>query len=210
MIQQRQSAHKVWIGDLLHSTYLPGEGEFEPHLFLVREKKISRVNIIATVVNKYQSEGYSYLDLDDGSGSLRAKFWAEDIKFTQHVNLGHLVLVVGKCRKFNNEIYIQPELIRILDNPLWAKLRKIELEKEYGSPQNSITESLNKQTEDLIPATESSRRKLLQLISQSEEIAYDQLIKESGIGVQEVDSLIKELIMEGEIYMPRPGIIRII
>ena len=104
MIQPRQPAHKIWINDLLNSSYLPGEGEFEPHFFIVHGKKISRVNLIATVINKYESDAYSYLDLDDGSGTLRAKFWAEDIKFVKKVNLGNLILVVGKCRKFNNEI----------------------------------------------------------------------------------------------------------
>ena len=86
-------------------------------------------------------------------------------------------------------------------------IAKSELEKEYGRPQKPVEE--NMQTEQL-GATESSRRKLLQLIGRSEEITYDQLVKEAGIEIQEVDSVIKELIMEGEIYMPKPGVIRII
>ena len=210
MVQARQTAYKVWISDLVNSVFEKGEGQWDPHFFLVNGKKISRVNIIANVVNKYDSEGYSYVDLDDGSGMIRAKLWSEDVKFIKNVEVGNLVLVVGRSKKFNEEIYLIPEIIKVLDNNVWAKVRRKELEREYGEPKKVVNVSNSKMDEKVEVVSESARQKILGLIGKKDEISYDDLMKDSDVDDKEVETIINELVREGEIYMPRPGIIRLI
>ena len=63
----RQTAYKVRIKDLFSGTYAKEEGEFGINYVLFKNKKISRVNIIANVIEKYENEDKSYgvIDFDD-------------------------------------------------------------------------------------------------------------------------------------------------
>jgi len=55
---QRQTAFKIWLSELDDSVFVKSSKEFEPSYFLVKDKKISRVNVIATIVNKNITEAY--------------------------------------------------------------------------------------------------------------------------------------------------------
>jgi len=216
MIQGRHVAYKIWISDLLTSIYQKNEGEWESHYFLIDEKKISRVNIIARVISKYLREdgGYAFFELDDGSGIIRTKLWGEDVRLSNGLEIGDLVLVIGRPRKYNNEIYLLPEILRFLENWEWAKLRKLELEKEYGvrniqtQEKSPLMNTDEEKESGLIYQT--SRLKILSFLHKEEEVHYESLIKNIGMNEKEVESIIKELVKEGEIYMPRPGILRVI
>ena len=212
MTQIRQIAYKVWISDLLNGDYKKNEGEWEPNFVTVRGRDISRVNLIVNIVNKFMHENGTYLsfDLDDGSGIIRAKTWREDADFFKYINVGDLILIIGRPRKYNEEIYLVPEIMKVLDNVLWAKVRKLDLENEYGKP-TSLKEPISNTNEfqegDI---NQNDRKKILNIISKQEEISYDLLIKTAGMDEKRVESTIKELIKEGEIYTPRPNMLKVI
>ena len=133
-VQQRQTACKAWIGDLLKGN-LAFDGE-RFNFIEVAHKKIFRVNIIANVIDKYESENpekqYSALTLDDASGQMRVKTFGGDTKKLSDVNIGDTILVVGQLRYFNNELYVIPEIIRQLDEK-WLIVRKLELDEQYDA-----------------------------------------------------------------------------
>ncbi len=132
-LQKRNTAYKLWISDLLNA-HLNNGGAV--NFFKIRDKEVHRVNIVANVVFKFDSTDNSYgsLTIDDGSGSIRLKAWREDTAIFDGVKVGDMVLVIGRPRSFNNEVYINPELIKVLDDPNWELVRKLELLKEFGPP----------------------------------------------------------------------------
>lgn len=199
----RQTAYKIRIKDLFSGTYVIEEGEWAPNYILFKDKKISRVNVIANIIDKYENEDKSYgaIDLDDGTAVIKGKVWKEDVQLLENINIGDPVLVIGKVKEFNNERYLMPEIIKVLDNTAWAELRKIELEKIYGKEPQEV---------EIKEPTISSRQKVLSFIEKSEEVNEEELLNKIELDKEEVLKVINELIKEGEIYRPTPGCLRIV
>ena len=217
MAQGRQTAYKIWISDLLNGEYHKEAGEWDPNYVLARNKKISRANIIASVIDVFSNEdgGYKNIEIDDGSGKIKVKAWKDDVKIIENIRIGYLVLLIGRVREFDNEIYLTPEIVKTLQNSSWAKLRRLELVKEYGEPllKQEVKNAENSSESQPVFAekfTENLRQKILRIVGGEEEMTYDDLINESGLDEEEVKNIVKELIKEGEIYTPRPGFIRAI
>jgi RPA family protein len=105
--------------------------------------QVSRVNIIATVVDRYQAtqerltedgKGFATITLDDGTGVIRAKMWGELAAKIADIQVGDLVLVVGRIRSYQGETYINGEVIRQLENPNWETVRLMELKLSRAAP----------------------------------------------------------------------------
>ncbi len=217
MVQGRQTAYKVWLADLLQGVYYREEGEWDPNYVLVRNMKISRVNIIATVVDKYVGEGLGHasLEIDDGSSKIQVKAWKNDVGLIDHVNLGDLILFIGRAREFNGILYLTPEIVKVLPTILWGKLRKLELLRLYGKPfikdpDKGNSFGLLESPHAELEVTHSTRKKILDIIGSADEVSYDMLISQSGLPEDEIENVVKELIKEGEVYMPRPNYLRCI
>lgn len=231
----RQTAYKCWISSLIKGRYIKQEGKWEPNYIQTEKEKVSRVNIIANVVMKYKSEDGNYVSvvLDDGSDTIRVKTWREDTALLKNIETGDMVMIIGRPREYQDEIYITPEIVKQIENPNWELVRKLELIKKYGRPnaqQHLIEEEpqieRNKEeidvpvTEEIIEEeivedikeqpTETLRQKILNIIEKVEEVDIQTLIKETNIPESEVESLIQELLKEGEIYESRPGILKVI
>ncbi|HKL23596.1 MAG TPA: OB-fold nucleic acid binding domain-containing protein, partial [Candidatus Nanoarchaeia archaeon] len=108
---KRNIAYKYRIGDILLAKPIFDNDKF---IYLeLGEKKISRVNVIGNIVDKYDSEGekqYSFFTLDDGSGQIKLKVFGEDTQKFKGITQGQTVAVIGTIRNWNNETYIQPEI----------------------------------------------------------------------------------------------------
>ena len=105
--QARQTAFKVWISDLSSNHLTKQDGEWAPSYILIKDKKVSRVNLIASVVMKYENDEktYSNVVLDDGSAQIRVKTWREDTRLLEGFEIGNTILVIGRPREYNSEIY---------------------------------------------------------------------------------------------------------
>ena len=93
---------------------------------------------MAAVIDKQSSESLITLTLDDGSGNIQAKTFNEDIKKLQDINIGDFVLIIGKPRKYNEQLFIAVEIAKKID-PVWGKVRKLELPQEKNSPTQEKT-----------------------------------------------------------------------
>ena len=200
---KRNIAFKLRIGDVLL-----GKPIFEAEKFLYLEwgeKKISRVNIIGNIVDKYESEGdrkYIFFKLDDGSGQISLKVFGDDVEKFKGVVQGQTVAVIGVLRNWNNETYIQPEIISD-KNPQYLLLRKLEIEKNLKKDIKPIEKK-----EEIVAVKD----KILDLIKISEEsggIDSDEIImKFRDVSPDVINQEIKRLLEEGIIFEPRPGRIR--
>ncbi len=201
---------------------MKGSGEFDPGYISVRNLHVSRVNIIATVVEKFFKDDQSYASVlvDDSSGYLSLKLWKENTKLFTPLNIGDLILLVGKVREYNNTIYVSPDIVKRLDNPAWAKLRRTELVQLYGQPalvaqeQESIRNEPSPETivqEERVTEEPVNKRQiildLIETLSSPEGADRMHIILQSRI--PEADALIQELIKEGEIFEASPGKLKI-
>jgi RPA family protein len=134
--------------------------------------QISRVNVVATVVDRYeatqerlgeQGKGFATVTLDDGTGVIRVKMWGElSAKLTQ-LQVGDLVLVVGRVRSFQGETYINGEIIRRLEDPNWETVRLLELSASRSNPHR-LEQQFSTEVLEFAPpqeeASSSTQRKI--------------------------------------------------
>ena len=164
------------------------------------------MNLIATVIDRQVSSSLVTLVLDDSTGIIQARSFNEDIKKVTGINVGDTVLIIGRPRKFNDQIFITIEISRKID-VLWSKVRKIELQKEFSL--------LDKQSAEIKsqPNHNIENEKILELIKENDDgngVDIDQIILSSGLDESEAHEVISELIKQGEIYEPKPNKIKIL
>ena len=220
---QRNTAYKVWIADLISGRYVKGQEQFESGYVEIKGNKISRVNIVGGVIDKFSGNNYVSVNLDDGSGVLRLKVWNEFVSLFSEVSVGDLVLIVGKVRDYNNSIYVAPEVVRKLDNPLWFKARKLELTKKYGevqrvenvTPEVSVGNSEDDEmvmnvVEEKMGDSGSSREVLLSLIEKldfGDGADLGEVVKKSGFN--EANQIVEDLLRDGEVFEIHKGKLRV-
>ena len=197
----RQTAYKVWIGTLMKGKVIQ---ETEKSISLdIGAKKVSRVNLIASVVDKYSDENKPYVSatLDDSTGQIRVKAFADFTNILSDINIGDTVLIIGMIRTFNNEIYVTPEIAKVIE-PKWGLVRKLELLKEYGKFESEVKSAPENQA--------SGRERVLIILKENVSgMDIDKIIMQlHDIDVAEINNIILGLISDGLIYEPMPGKLR--
>jgi len=195
----RATAYKLKIGDILRGKPII---ENERLKFLeLGNRQIARVNIVANIIDKYEQEGekkYLSLTIDDASGQLRIKAFADDVDKFNSVGQGDTVMVIGFVRTYNDELYIQPEIIKPQD-PRYLLVRKLELEKEM--PVEVKKEEIK-----------AVKDQIIEMIKKAEDdggIDVDKIIMELKTSSTDViNQEIQKLLEEGLAFEPRPGKIR--
>lgn len=203
-IKKRETAYKLRVNDLLRGNQIFEETE-NPNKRLkfieLGDRKIIRVNIIANVIDKYESEGekrFASITLDDGSGQVRVRVFGEDISKFTDISHGDTLLIIGVLRFFNNEVYILPELIKKQD-PKYLLVRKLEIEKSYSNIQPKKQEIKVLRDEVIMMIKEAESR---------EGIDKEEIILKIKSPPQLISQEIQKLLEEGIIYEPRPGRVR--
>ena len=200
---KRNTAYKLRVGDLIL-----GKPVFDGEKFLFLElgnKKISRTNVVGNIIDKYEAEGdkkYIFFTLDDGSGQIKLKSFGEDSDKFSKIGQGETVVVIGVMRSWNNETYIQPEIIKQTD-PKYLLVRKLEIEKERKENSKPI------ETKEEVKAIND---RILDAIKNSEDdggIDTEKIILEfRDISPDIINSEVQKLLEEGIIFEPRPGRLR--
>jgi len=208
---RRQTAYKVWIRSLKTTK---GEVDESGLVYLpIKNKKIVRVNVIASVIDKFNAGNYSMLAIDDGSDSIQLKAWADDSWLVEDKAVGDMVLVVGRLGEYNEEVYIRPEIVKKLDSYDWALLRRLELIKEYGVPDKrekvEVVEKEHKAEDEVEPSL-AVREKVLSIIEKKDETEEEKMIEDLGLPKEQVVKAVQELLKEGEVFMPRPGYLKMV
>jgi len=198
---KRNIAFKLRIGDILMGKPVL-DGERFSFLEL-GDKKIVRVNVIGNIVEKFDSEGekkFSVLTLDDGSGQLKLRVFADDVEKFKNITQGQTVLVIGLLRYYNNEVYLNPEIMKEQDVK-YLLIRKLETEKNKVQ-----TEPIAR---DQIIAVKD---KILGAIKSAEDeggIEIDKIIMSlKDISPVIINQEIQKFLEEGIVFEPRPGKVR--
>ena len=222
---QRQVAYKIWISNLnncIFHTPQKKEGEFIPSYAEYKDKKISRINIIATVVDYYRSEDGNYISttLDDGSSTIRLKAFNDDAKILENLKKGDTIITISRVKEYQGELYLIPEIIKKVENYNLEIIRKSELLKNIGKPEIEKPRTINPQNQtptqesNIIPkiATEKDpkheelRNKIISKISENEEegAKLSEISTSLEIEQEITTKIVRELLLEGEIYENKP------
>ena len=94
--QKRLVAHKIGIKDIIESEYVTEEGWQPNYIITKNEKKISRVNLIGTIVLKSGGENLNYksIVLDDGTGKISVRSF-EEKDMLLNFNIGDIILLLS-------------------------------------------------------------------------------------------------------------------
>lgn len=124
----RFPAEKVSIKELEEGKHIE-EKEQNPNYILINEdKKIFRINVMATLVHKELRGSVTSILIDDGTGKIIMRMFEEN-KTAMNLEVGDVIQIIGKIRIFNQEKYIFPEIIKKISHA-WLKVRSLELQKD--------------------------------------------------------------------------------
>ncbi|MGQ4834594.1 MAG: OB-fold nucleic acid binding domain-containing protein [Candidatus Asgardarchaeia archaeon] len=166
---------------------------------------IARVRFIGTVVNKSSfidsedKKPFSFIDVEDLTGVIRVKAWDfVAYKVTRDIDIGDIVLVIGRVKVSDDFLFITAELLKKLDDPIWELYNF--LESNYGLNKSTKSANLNQNDVNLGDVME----KILNIIRKhdlSSPVSLG-LIKEKlhGIKTELILKAINSLIENGEIY----------
>jgi RPA family protein len=205
-ITKRETAHKLRINDLFRGKQIFEENEsLNKRLRYIElgNKRIVRVNIVANVIDRYESEGerrFANITLDDGSGQIRARVFGEDVEKFKDIIQGDTLILIGLIRSFNQELYILPEILKKQD-PKYLLVRKLEIEKSQPKqPTPEQKQQVKALRDEIIDKIKSAE--------ENEGIDKEQIIMDLKDSPELIHQEIQKLLEEGIIYEPRPGRVR--
>ena len=231
----RLSAKKIRISEMVSGKFFVGSKEGMKPSYVITQlgEKISRVNLIATIVDKFVSEdgNYASITVDDGSGILRSKQFT-DVRMIRDVELGDMVLVIGKLKEYQGEVYVNAEIIRKVEPNVEIK-HKLEVlkilieQKNVANELRKLSKSMSEEELKVYAQTYGLDEESVQMIINSTNTDYKPKILEllqtldTGNGVEAskifeivnlpeniVENALSELLDDGYIYEPSPGMFK--
>ncbi|MBI5804316.1 OB-fold nucleic acid binding domain-containing protein [Candidatus Pacearchaeota archaeon] len=195
---KRKIAYKFRIGEVLSGKQIVDNERLK--YIEVGNEKVSRVNLIANVVDKFVKDGekkFASITLDDATGQIKLKLFGDETSKFEDFNQGDTILVIGLLRSWNNEIYVTPEIVKKKE-PVNLIVRKLEV--ELAKPKSLDKEKLFE-----------LKDKILNMAKDAEKdggVGIDSIILELKEPPELINSEIKKLLEEGMVYEPRPGKLR--
>lgn len=212
---KRLVAQKVSIKDVLQGEYIKEDG-WNPNYIVIDGKKVSRVNLMAVVISKVMQKdtNYSSFVLDDGTGNVSVRSFEKN-NVIEGLEIGDIVLLIGRIREFGQERYIIPEIIRKIENKGWVGVRKLELGKTRfaKSKEDTITNKAKEtkpivEEEAVVASSSQMIYKLIKKLDDGGGVDFDNIIKNSKL--DNTEELISNLLQEGEIFELKPGKLKIL
>jgi RPA family protein len=211
---ERQTAKIASIRELITGKYVKQEGWLPNYVLSVKNEKISRVNIIGVVVTVPDNSESVFID--DGTGKIEVRSF-EDKTIFKDITIGDIILVIGRPREFNSQIYINCEIAKKINNKDWLEYRKKEiLLKNIKMPD--ITEKRMEQDQVELYKEEEK-------VKEDDEVdVHDQILanireldKGSGCDINDliaknpkVEEAIQDLLSKGEIFEIGPGKVKVL
>lgn len=152
-MRERMTAVRSSVSDIINGTYSDDNG---PHIISPFGVELRRVVIVGFVVNKFYREGddsgkkrFESVTIDDGTETIRVKVWGEeDATVLEGVKESILALVIGKVRKYEDEVYLVPEIVRELTDSNYMSLHLMERYKAILNRSGvSMVDSMEQQQE---------------------------------------------------------------
>ncbi len=203
---KRQTAFKTNINELARGQFVKKQG-WESSYVMTEYGDFSRVNIIGVIVAKENNA----ISIDDGTGTIQVRSF-EPNNFLQESAVGDIVLIIGKPREYNNQLYITLEILKKID-PKWINYRRKELTlvKKIRTITSETPKAKHVEAEIVeSETTMSSKERIIQLITQFDAgsgASIDDVIVQSKI--KNAEDILQELLLRGEIFELKPGYVKV-
>ena len=183
--------------------------------------QVHRVRIMGTVVSKFVADDrkYGFFVIDDGTETIRIRAFEDSLDLINKVEIGDIVDVFGRLRKYEDEIYVIPEIVVKINDPNWEILRKLELIKQDKQLENQefVEEEIvveTKESKDTQTTLfESPRQKVVNTIRELDKgdgVEISEVIQKAGLEKDVVENVLTDLMNEGEIFEPRAGKVKLL
>ena len=234
---ERLLAKKVRIYDIVSGKFFPGSKDEMKPTYVITQfgEKLSRVNVVATAVDKFESEdgNYATLTIDDGSGLLRAKAF-KNTGMVKDIEVGDAVLVIGKIKEYQGEVYVNLEIVK-KSEPNYEIKHKLEVLKSLME-RKSILSGIKKMADSVSEEELKSYAQVhgldeesLKVFLESKNLEVDYKTKvleiiqslDAGEGVEAsklfevlklpehiIENTLDELLSQGYIFEPRPAVLK--
>jgi RPA family protein len=147
-MRERLVAIRASVADIINGTYSEDDG---PKIVSPFGVELRRVVIIGVVINHYSGQSsFASVTIDDGTETIRAKAWGAESVALEKVAPNTLVMIVGKVRQYDNEVYIVPEIVRELTDSNYMTLHKLERLKAMLTRSGISTAETSLGEEDVI------------------------------------------------------------
>lgn len=231
---------KVLISEIVNGKYFAGSKESIQPSYVITSfgQKISRVNLVGTVTEKFVSGDakYAVIVVDDGSGAVRIKNFGDGVKLIEGAEIGELVLVVGKIREYKGEVYVNGDILKKIVDPNYESFRKLEVmnrlidEKRIAMSVKILAnqmreDELKNYVKNNLGIDEDSLKVILESKSQEQDykpaimsiiekldsgsgVEVKNIFESSGLDENKVESAINELLESGVLYEPVVGVLK--
>lgn len=233
----RHVATKVAIKNVIEGQLKLDQEQNYNYLLTPDNQKLYRINIVAIIVQKEKIGSITNLLLDDGSAKIIVRSF-EPNKNIEQLTVGNAIIVIGKVRIYNTEIYISPEICKKIDSR-WLKVRandnKIKSSNNNQEKEGSFKdekqlvnkETINPEIEKIPIENETTIneplnqeesmdeflpfQKLTQIIKEldpGEGVPIEVIIEKSDL--EDAEKLLKKMLEKGDIFQNQPGKVKIL
>jgi len=206
---KRETAFYITAKDIKESKYIKQEG-WSPNYLDTNFGKISRLNIIGTIVSKEPQK----IVVDDSTASVEIRSF-EEIKSNEEIKVGDNINVIGRPREFNDNIYILPEIVKKINSDDFIEFRKKELKlRKKIIKEESINEEfvVEKKEEKIEPDKNlSDNKKIMNKIEEmdlGDGVYIEDLI--SNLNISECEMKIQKLLENGDVFEVKPSKIKVL
>ncbi|MFT4313115.1 MAG: OB-fold nucleic acid binding domain-containing protein [Candidatus Woesearchaeota archaeon] len=235
---KRQIAKIVPLSELKKSQYVEREG-WEPNVFQTSFGEVSRINVIGIVIETQKPlakiEEQTTFVIDDGTEKVEVRAF-DTVELFEEIDVGTPILLIGKPRKYMEDVYIIPEIIRPIEKK-WISYRQKEFEllKQKTPTQETVQESAPNVVED-VPEEKPQTSSVKEESQEQETIedepknpgpnvqiiqAVDELDTGDGAFIEEIPQKVKlsaddvkervnSLLLHGEIFEIKPGYLKVL
>jgi RPA family protein len=200
-IYKRKIAKKITINCLINSEFVQQD---DYNYLLLDGEKIYRFNLMCNILNIEKKGSITNILVDDGTGNIVVRLFEED---NNTINIGDTIIIIGKLRKYYDEKYISPEIVKKI-NPLWLKVRVKEL-KNFNFENNNIKfikEEIIEDEDHLLPF--EILIKLINQLDKGNGVAIETILEKSTL--KETEKLIEKMLEKGDLFQNSPGKIKVL
>ncbi|MFT4343767.1 MAG: OB-fold nucleic acid binding domain-containing protein [Candidatus Woesearchaeota archaeon] len=215
---ERQTAKICAISELQTGTYVKQEG-WDPNYIKTRKgEAISRVNLVGVVVTVPESTQSVFID--DGTGRIEIRTYENDSLFTG-LTIGDIVIVIGRPREYNGDIFVNAESIRKITNKGWLEYRKKEIQlknilmPDVAEVKSDIPETIATPSTSAVSSEEVSDDEL----DEVDRVLVKVKELDTGTGCElqqlyeilpEAEGIMNRLLSNGDVYEISPGKVKVL
>lgn len=182
-----------------------GEDQYRWVLISFNDERIYKIRFSGTIVGKFygpqtdEKKAFASLTIDDGTETIRVKGWEETADAMNRFFEGEEIEIIGRPRLGEDEIYVLPDEFLKIENynkELYLRSKKI---KRYVKKNLVIPSEEKIETKNFLKEKEM----IWELIVTSENgVEMDYLLEETKLEKATIETIIHELLNNGDIYEP--------